>query len=133
MNVRWLVVGCVALAAAVSAYTWTELNDTQVVRPVPGMPTLNEVALEGRALFIASCSECHGANVEGTPAGPSLIHKIYEPSHHGDESFQRAVSLGVRAHHWSFGDMPRIEGLGRPSVEKIIAYVRVVQRHNGIN
>ena len=64
---------------------------------------------------------------------PPLFHKIYEPSHHADESFQRAVSLGVRAHHWPFGNMPAIEGLTRGDVTMIIAYIRELQRANGIN
>ena len=64
---------------------------------------------------------------------PPLVHKIYEPSHHGDESFQRAVAIGVRAHHWKFGTMPAIEGLTRADVKVITAYVRELQRHNGIN
>ena len=63
---------------------------------------------------------------------PPLIHKIYEPSHHGDESFQRAVAVGVRAHHWKFGNMPAIEGLTRGDVKAIIAYVRELQEANGI-
>ena len=60
------------------------------------------------------------------------MHKIYEPNHHGDESFQLAVAMGVRAHHWKFGNMPAIEGLTRADVKPIIAYVRELQRHNGI-
>ena len=64
---------------------------------------------------------------------PPLVHKIYEPSHHGDESFQRAAAVGVRAHHWSFGDMPAVEGITRGDVTMIVAYIRELQRANGIN
>ena len=45
---------------------------------------------------------------------------------------QRAVARGVRAHHWRFGDMPRVEGLTRGDVAAIVAYVRELQRANGI-
>ena len=61
------------------------------------------------------------------------MHKIYEPSHHGDESFQLAVAQGVRAKHWRFGNMAALEGLTRADVSAIIAYVRELQRVNGID
>lgn len=87
----------------------------------------------GQRLFGAKCADCHGPNAVGQAGvAPPLIHIIYEPNHHGDESFQRAVALGVRAHHWKFGNMPAVAGLTRAEVESIIAYVRELQRHNGI-
>jgi len=95
---------------------------------------LSQNAQIGKVGFEAKCANCHGANAAGTEGiAPPLIHKIYEPSHHADESFQRAVSLGVRAHHWPFGNMPAIEGLTRGDVTMIIAYIRELQRANGIN
>ena len=72
-----------------------------------------------------------GVGVEG--AGPPLIHVIYEPSHHADETFQRAVALGVRSHHWRFGNMPPVKGLTRGDVAMVITYIREIQRANGIN
>lgn len=87
----------------------------------------------GQRLFEAKCADCHGPNAVGQAGvAPPLIHIIYEPNHHGDESFQRAVALGVRAHHWKFGNMPAVAGLTRAEVKFIIAYVRELQRHNGI-
>ena len=95
---------------------------------------LSELALIGKKGFDTNCASCHGQNAAGQNGiAPPLIHKIYEPSHHGDESFQRAVAMGVRAHHWKFGNMPAIEGLTRADVMAITAYVRELQRHNGIN
>ena len=68
----------------------------------------------GQRLFEAKCADCHGPNAVGQAGvAPPLIHIIYEPNHHGDESFQRAVALGVRAHHWKFGNMPAVAGLTR--------------------
>jgi hypothetical protein len=61
-----------------------------------------------------------------------LVHEIYEPGHHSDESFQMAVAQGVRAHHWNFGDMPPVGGLDRGEVADIIAWVREQQRAAGI-
>ena len=96
--------------------------------------TLSQSAQIGKRAFETKCMACHGINAAGqVGVAPPLVHKIYEPSHHGDESFQRAASLGVRAHHWSFGDMPAVEGLTRGDVTMIVAYIRELQRTNGIN
>ncbi|MDB4100207.1 cytochrome c [Amylibacter sp.] len=96
--------------------------------------TFSENAKVGKLLYEAKCVACHAANASGQDGvAPPLVHKIYEPSHHGDESFQRAVSLGVQAHHWRFGNMLPVEGLTRGDVKMITAYVRELQRANGIN
>ena len=96
--------------------------------------TLSQNAESGKRSFEAKCAACHGVNAAGQDGvAPPLVHKVYEPSHHGDESFQRAASLGVRAHHWPFGNMPAVEGLTRGDVKMIIAYIRELQRANGIN
>ncbi|WP_342743574.1 cytochrome c [Planktotalea arctica] len=64
-----------------------------------------------------NCAACHGVNAVGqNGVAPPLVHKIYKPSHHGDESFQRAAAQGVRAHHWRLGDMPAVEGITREEV-----------------
>ena len=99
------------------------------------IPTeLSGLATIGKRGFENNCAACHGKNAVGQDGvAPPLVHKIYEPSHHGDESFQRAVAMGVRAHHWKFGNMPAIEGLTRADVKAITTYVRELQRHNGIN
>ena len=53
---------------------------------------LSRSALNGEALFEENCTTCHGLNAVGKrDIGPPLVHKIYEPNHHGDESFQLAV------------------------------------------
>ena len=126
------------------AYWFTMGSDSQVAQ-VPEEPTsaiveivipepLSANAQVGKAAFEAKCSACHGVNAVGqNDVAPPLVHKIYEPSHHADESFQRAVTLGVRQHHWPFGNMPPVEGLTRDEVTMIIAYVRELQRANGIN
>ena len=85
----------------------------------------------GEQLYAARCAECHGPDLRGTDNGPSHLSEVYEPSHHGDGAFLLAVQAGSRAHHWSFGDMPRIEGLTREDVEAIVAFVREQQRVQG--
>ena len=78
------------------------------------------------------CASCHGANASGTTKGPPLAHRIYEPSHHGDAAFHLAVRNGVAAHHWRFGNMPAQPQVAETEVDRIIAYVRWVQREVGI-
>lgn len=96
--------------------------------------TLDEQAQLGETAFNGVCATCHGANAAGqNGVAPPLIHKIYEPGHHGDMAFHMAVQNGARAHHWTFGNMPPLTGLTTSDVDNIIAYVRAVQRENGIN
>lgn len=98
------------------------------------VPELTGNALIGEKIFNSSCKACHGPNGEGQAGvAPPFINKIYKPNHHGDEAFQRAVAQGVRSHHWRFGNMPPIEGLTRGDVKMIVAYIRQLQRANGIN
>ena len=86
----------------------------------------------GQELFNANCAKCHGEGGRGTDKGPPFLNAVYHPGHHGDASFQLAVQRGARAHHWLFGNMPRIDGLNETDVNEIIAYVRWLQREAGI-
>jgi mono/diheme cytochrome c family protein len=96
--------------------------------------TLTDREQMGATAFAANCAACHGDNAAGrNEIGPPLIHKIYEPSHHADYSFERAVQYGVQSHHWPFGNMVAVEGLTTADIVAITAYVRAVQRANGIN
>ncbi|WP_306261461.1 cytochrome c [Pararhizobium sp. IMCC21322] len=98
------------------------------------VPQLNSAETAGRVLFDGNCAACHGADAAGRDGmAPPLVHVLYEPSHHADIAFQRAAKLGVRAHHWRFGDMPPVEGVTETDVGKITTYVRALQRANGIN
>ena len=96
--------------------------------------SLSEQAQIGERIFEANCATCHGINAVGRNGiAPPLVHIIYEPSHHGDEAFQRAVAQGVRGHHWPFGNMAPVPGLTRADVDMVVSYVRELQRANGIN
>ena len=87
---------------------------------------------KGEALFNTNCSVCHGVGARGTKQGPPFLDKIYEPNHHADIAFYRAAEMGVRAHHWKFGDMPKIPGVTRDDLTQIIAYIRWLQKQAGI-
>ena len=143
MNQKYIVIGACAVAA-IAAYIFLRpgpAEEAAQAAPVEGnaivaiqMPPINGNAAIGQRIFENACASCHGTNAVGNEgSGPPLIHVIYEPSHHADESFQRAVATGVRSHHWRFGDMPPVEGLTRGDVSMVIAYIREIQRANGIN
>lgn len=89
--------------------------------------------LAGEALFDINCAMCHGKMAIGTNQGPPLVHQTYRPGHHADIAFQRAVQLGVAPHHFNFGPMPPVEGLPPDQVDRIIEYVRWLQRQAGIH
>lgn len=95
--------------------------------------TLSDNATLGKKIFEAKCAACHGQNAAGqNGVAPPLVHKIYEPNHHGDEAFQMAAMNGVRSHHWKFGNMPPVEGLTPGDVKYVAQYVRELQKANGI-
>lgn len=151
MNILGLTLGGVAVAGA-ALFAW------QITQPAPepqghsmetpdtsrieaGAPIvkvalpaeLSDDATMGQRAFDAYCAQCHGANAAGqNGVAPPLVHKIYEPSHHGDAAFLSAAQNGVRAHHWKFGNMPPVEGLTGAEVKYIVSYVRALQEANGI-
>lgn len=141
MKIVAIAVPVVAIIAAgylvVSSYYGVQ-NETDThglaIAKVNLPEKLSAKAQLGRDGFEANCAACHGTNAAGLDGvAPPLVHIIYEPNHHGDESFQRAAALGVRGHHWPFGDMPPVKGLVRSDVEEIVSYVRELQMANGIN
>lgn len=86
----------------------------------------------GERLYDDNCARCHGQYGRGTELGPPLVHRIYEPAHHGDIAFQYAVRSGVIAHHWRFGNMPPMPQVSTEQVDEIIGYIRWMQREAGI-
>jgi mono/diheme cytochrome c family protein len=88
--------------------------------------------VEGGRLFDGHCARCHGVRGTGSETGPPLVHIVYQPNHHADIAFQRAVAFGVPAHHWRFGNMPPVAGVDEQAVTQITAYVRWLQRRAGI-
>ena len=103
--------------------------------PKPAVGSSGPVPAEfqtGETTFNANCSACHGKQAAGTDHGPPLVHKVYEPNHHGDQAFQYAAANGVRAHHWEFGNMPKITAVTPADVDQIVKYVRWQQRQAGI-
>ena len=126
--VAMATVGC----SSAETPTYDTPSDSGSGQPAVVVPALSAMAGDGQQVFNTTCVLCHGVNAAGTNQGPPLVHKIYEPGHHGDFSFRAAVSSGVPAHHWNFGNMPPVPGVSDEEVEQIICYVRELQRANGV-
>ena len=147
----WTLIAAAVLAGAIWAMTnrasfiaddRTAGSASRLAAPAAGaaitavsLPaSLSPEAEIGKRVFEATCASCHGLNADGrNGAGPPLVHRTYEPSHHADIAFAMAVRNGVRAHHWEFGDMPPIEeSLTDGEIGYVVRYVRELQRANGI-
>ncbi|MDA0655418.1 MAG: cytochrome c [Proteobacteria bacterium] len=96
------------------------------------MPKLSITAVSGKKAFDANCAQCHGQNASGTNKGPPLVHDIYNPGHHGDQSFFQAIRKGVAQHHWPYGNMPPQPQVSENQMAVIVQYVRELQAANGI-
>ncbi|MBL4616334.1 MAG: cytochrome c [Robiginitomaculum sp.] len=126
MFTAFAIVACEAPSSA------TKDDTTKSTADSPGEVNFTSLAVQGKIAFDKNCASCHGDNVMGTEMGPPLIHDIYNPGHHNDMSFYRAIKQGTVQHHWQFGDM-----LPRPEVKDeeiggIIQYVRELQEAHGI-
>ena len=87
--------------------------------------------VDGADVYANNCASCHGADLRGTDQGPSQLSVVYEPGHHGDDAYRRAIENGAGQHHWGFGDMPPVIGLDDDEVEAVIAFIRSRQEALG--
>ncbi|MGB0909735.1 MAG: c-type cytochrome [Nitrospirales bacterium] len=130
-----LLVGLFLLTGCSEANTDTNHDGHKIENSIPiaqKTEATPEELVKGEGQFNTNCARCHGPQGTGTDQGPPLVHKIYEPNHHADFAFQRAAAQGVRAHHWKFGNMPKIEGISPEEVTEVIRYVRWLQQQAGI-
>lgn len=104
-------------------------SEAEATPPPANMPFSHG---RGYELFQENCAVCHGGNLEGTDQGPPLLHGYYNPSHHGDAAFYRAIESGSPQHHWNFGDMPPVAGINDNQAEVIVEYIRWHQREAGL-
>ena len=126
---KWLSITVVIALFATVVLVVSELGNGAVKVK---LPELSEFAKRGKVEFDNSCATCHGINGAGTKQGPPLIHKTYNPGHHNNDAFYRAVKNGVAKHHWNFGNMPPIADVNKSQVARIVRYVRELQLANGI-
>ncbi|MFK8033664.1 MAG: c-type cytochrome [Hyphomicrobiales bacterium] len=136
MSKRIIILIVIGVAAFVVARAFQAVDEpvgTGAALAEVIVPELTGVAADGEIAFKNNCAACHGENAAGQDGvAPPLVHIIYEPNHHGDMSFVVAVKRGVRQHHWPFGNMAPVEGVNDDEITSIIAYVRTLQRANGI-
>ena len=135
MSKAYIVVIAAALVVGVVGWMqWFDDDPADTIGAGPSLtvPAFTAEAAAGAALFEENCMACHGQNAGGSEQGPPLVHRIYEPNHHGDASFRLAVKNGVRAHHWPFGNMAPVDGVSDEDAIKITRYVRELQQANGI-
>jgi mono/diheme cytochrome c family protein len=108
------------------------MRPSETVVEVKLPASLSPMAREGERLYQVHCQVCHGVAGRGSPTGPPLVHSIYSSEHHTDTAFTLAVQLGVRGHHWGVRNMPAQPELDESTIQKIILFVRELQRANGI-
>lgn len=136
----WLVTAIAIIAGLAFIFSpWgrktTPVTASGEIIEVTMPAALDDTAEAGKRAYVAAtCVECHGPNGGGVGGkGPPLIHRIYDTEHHADAELVSSTIHGVRAHHWPFGEMPAIEGISETEAETIIAFLRAVQRANGIH
>lgn len=125
-SIALMIAGAAAIAVMHSVAA--QQLDPGSVKTPEMTPALNV----GKMNYDAYCASCHGSNTAGTEKGPTFLHRVYHPGHHGDAAFLIAPKQGARAHHWKFGDMKPVEGVTDAQLQKIIEYVRAIQKANGI-
>ena len=86
----------------------------------------------GETTFHRFCASCHGVKTAGTEKGPTFLHRVYHPGHHGDGAFALAARRGARAHHWRFGNMKPVSGVSDEELKEIVGYIRALQKANGV-
>lgn len=127
--------GILILGSAIVAGYYGLSNMTGGIEPKTSVtiPELSIAAQAGARAFKQNCATCHGESGAGSEKGPPLIHSIYNPGHHSDRAFFLAAQNGVRSHHWNFGNMPPLRHISSRVMTDIVAYIREIQRANGIS
>jgi mono/diheme cytochrome c family protein len=98
--------------------------------------TAAERVAAGQKTYQSICAACHGRDLRGTAAGPSMLAPVFAPGTHPDSAFYAAVDNGVSPHgHFeksTWGAMPALPTLDRDDLTNVIAYIRSQQRAAGI-
>jgi len=127
-----VVIGLMALGLSVLPINQTAMAEEVEAADKGKKPSVPFHLGRGMNTFQEKCAACHGMWAHGTDKGPPLLHKFYKPSHHADFSFERAMRLGVRAHHWGFGNMPAVEGITEQEIKQVVAFIRWWQQENKV-
>jgi cytochrome c len=132
---KGLLAAALGLALAACGTQAAPLNEDQIAL-IERLDALAETApaelQEGKRVFERQCAACHGSSGGGLQTGPPLVDAVYRPAHHSDVAFYIAISQGVQAHHFNFGDMPSMPGVSQAESEAVVAYIRWLQQSVGI-
>ena len=94
--------------------------------------TASSVTVErGLVAFAGECVGCHGRLAEGTERAPNLIDRDFGPGVRSDAQLRRAVFEGLPGRR-GYGAMPPFPDLPEHRLERMIIFVRELQRANGI-
>lgn len=97
------------------------------------VPALGPQERLGQQAFGKYCASCHGLSAGGRDGlGPPLVHVLYGPERRSDAALALVVEYGMASTEWTFGDMPPQGEVTDAEIASIIAFVRAVQRANGI-
>jgi mono/diheme cytochrome c family protein len=129
---RFKFLATTLVAAGLAAASGAGLAQSGAIYPDPKEPEMTPRLQLGLMNYAAYCASCHGKTAGGSDVGPTFIHRVYHPGHHGDGAFFAAPKRGTRAHHWKFGDMKPVAGVTDAQLELIVECVRAVQRANGL-
>ncbi len=116
-------IAAIGLTAMLSACGGDDIATTPP-EPIPA-------GADGATIYQARCASCHGEDLRGTDKGPSQLSIVYEPNHHGDNTYRTAIRNGVAQHHWGFGNMPAVQDITDEQIELVIAYIRAQQEALG--
>ena len=127
--IAWIVFG--AVAALVYVALSGEGDDGVTVEVIAA--ELSEEAIQGEALFKANCPGVPRRERGGHEAGSAADSRhLQSGSPFGQGFLSGGRRLGVRAHHWPYGDMPPQPQVKEAEVALIIRYIRELQEANGI-
>jgi len=101
------------------------------IAALPESPAPLAAEADGATIYQARCASCHGEDLRGTDKGPSQLSIVYEPNHHGDDSYRSAIRNGAPQHHWRYGNMPAVEDITDDQIEQVITYIRTQQQELG--
>lgn len=89
------VSGLIAVALLYRSYQTSNVGKGgQVGDPIfaVSVRVLSAAEQVGEAIFNGNCAKCHGKNADRQDSvAPRLVHLIYEPNHHSNQSFYRAA------------------------------------------
>ncbi len=126
-----LLIGLGLLSCPVVVYVVFGTSGLDAFDEGPGPPVYFASVEQGLVALAGECARCHGRLAEGTDRSPNLIHPDYGPRVRTDAQFRRAVREGMPA-RGGYGAMPPSPGVSKHRLERMIAFLRGLQRANGI-